>query len=188
MGILFIILLAVALAMDCFSISFTAGIVQSEVAGRKRVMMALSFGLFQGVMLLAGWAVCKNFAQQIMAVDHWLAFGILLFLGIKMIIDGFRSDKGENSGTDYYSFRSIIVLSLATSIDALATGIIFVGEDIKHVCAAVLTVGLVSFLFSAGGAWLGVYLKKRLAFKAEVLGGIILIGIGIKILTEHLFF
>ncbi len=188
MGIISVILLAIALAMDCFSISFTGGMVQPEVAWVRRGMMALSFGIFQAVMLLIGWLVGENFAQQIMSIDHWLAFGILLLLGIKMIAESLRPRTEGKGDTDYFSFASIMILSLATSIDALATGIIFVGEEKSRVCIAVLTVGLASFLFSLVGAYLGIYLKKKFIFKAEILGGIILIGIGTKILIEHLFF
>lgn len=186
MGLTFIILLAIGLAMDCFSVSLTAGIVEPRAMLRQRLLMALLFGLFQAAMPLIGWLAGYHFARQIMPIDHWLAFGILLLIGGKMIIESIKGGE-ENTRTSYYSCKTLLLLSVATSIDALATGLIFVGHN-AYMWLAVSVIGMVSVIFSLAGSYIGTYFKKKFTFKMEILGGIILIAIGTKILIEHLFF
>jgi len=188
MGIIFIILLAVGLAMDCFAVSFTAGMSADKPVFLQRLKMAVMFGLFQAVMPLIGFLAGKGFAQQIQQIDHWLAFFILLIIGGKMIHEDVMSRKNadtEKKTKNRFQWYTLLSLAVATSIDALATGLIFVSFE-NTILKAVLIIGLGSFLFSLIGSYSGSFLGKKMRFRAELLGGIILILIGTKILIEHL--
>jgi putative Mn2+ efflux pump MntP len=188
MGIIFIILLAIGLAMDCFAVSVTSSITVSKPAFLLRLRMAIMFGLFQAVMPLIGFWAGKGFAQQIQHIDHWLAFAILLFIGGKMIYEDITSRnkaETERKTKDMFQWHTLLSLAVATSIDALATGLIFVPFE-NVIWKAMLIIGLCSFLFSLTGSYLGTYFNGKLRFRAELLGGIILILIGTKILIEHL--
>ena len=188
MGIVFIILLAIGLAMDCFAVSVTSGVTANKPAFSLRLRMAMLFGLFQAAMPLLGFLAGKGFAQQIQRFDHWLAFIILLFIGGKMIYEDIKPENEEDSrkkANDVFRWHSLLVLSVATSIDALATGLIFVAF-VNVIWYAVLIIGICSFLFSLTGSYIGTYFGRKMRFRAELLGGIILIIIGTKILIEHL--
>ena len=188
MGIGFIILLAIGLAMDCFAVSVTSGIATVSVKLLQRLRMALLFGLFQGIMPLFGFLLGKGFAEQIQKFDHWLAFFILLFIGGKMIYEEIKSGKdaqSEQKTKDFYRWATLLTLALATSIDALATGLIFVPFE-NTIWLAMLIIGICSFVLSLIGSYFGSYCKGRFRIRAELLGGIILIAIGTKILIEHL--
>ena len=150
--------------------------------------MALSFGVFQGVMPLIGYYVMQLFSEIISAYDHWLAFIILGVLGAKMIKEDLcEDDDEEDTCTFRLSYKKILVLAVATSIDALATGVVFLPNPEK-LYLGVGCIGLVSFLISIIGTQVGFRLGKRFSFKWELLGGIILILIGTKILIEHCCF
>lgn len=192
MTILEIWLLAVGLAMDCFAVSIASGIILRRVQWRSILVMALSFGLFQALMPLMGWAAASLFSHLIESVDHWLAFGILCFLGGRMIREGLR---GEECRETFDPTRLLVVFTfaVATSIDALAVGVsfAFVGMyGVGGILPAVGIIGLVSFLMSLAGLLFGIRCGCGLArkLKAEVAGGVILVLIGCKILVEHLFF
>jgi len=188
MGIGFIVLLAIGLAMDCFAVSVTSGIATDNVKLSQRLRMAVLFGLFQGVMPLFGFLLGKGFAEQIQKIDHWLAFFILLFIGGKMIYEEIKPGKepqSEQKPKDFYRWATLLTLALATSIDALATGLIFVPYE-NMIWIAMLIIGICSFVFSLAGSYFGSYCKGRFRIRAELLGGIILIAIGTKILIEHL--
>jgi putative Mn2+ efflux pump MntP len=184
------ILLSVALAMDCFTVSVVAGM----LAGKKRearIMLSLAFwfGLFQGLMPLLGWLLTSSFEQYIQAFDHWVAFAMLAIIGGKMLWDGIRGE--EEGGINPRKFSSRIVLAVATSIDALAVGISFAcnGYDsLPILWAPIGIIGLGSFIFSVGGYLIGhrfgAAVNKKI--RPSIMGGLILIGIGIKILIEHL--
>ena len=150
--------------------------------------MALSFGVFQGVMPLIGYYVMQLFSDIISAYDHWLAFIILGVLGAKMIKEDL-SEEGEEEDACAFrlSYKKILVLAVATSIDALATGVVFLPNPEK-LYIGVGCIGLVSFLISIIGTQIGFRLGKRFSFKWELLGGVILILIGTKILVEHCCF
>ena len=150
--------------------------------------MALSFGVFQGVMPLIGYYVMQLFSDIISAYDHWLAFIILGVLGAKMIKEDL-SEEGEEEDACAFrlSYKKILVLAVATSIDALATGVVFLPNPEK-LYIGVGCIGLVSFLISIIGTQIGFRLGKRFSFKWELLGGVILILIGTKILIEHCCF
>lgn len=180
-------LLAISLAMDCFSVSITSGIILRRVMWKTFLTIAFFFGLFQAAMPLIGWVATNHFHHLIEKFDHWIAFGLLFFLGVKMIKDSF----GDEEEHHFNPTRLLVILTLAvaTSIDALAVGISFACTDMttwKDIEFPILIIGLVSFAFSIVGCLLGVYFGKRINLRAELWAGIILIGIGAKILIEHL--
>ena len=185
MSILELIFLSIALAMDCFAVSFSAGGLQKELRLRHALIIGSFFGLFQGFMPLIGYFGGQVVVSYIERFDHWIAFGILLILGLKMMFEALRPEKG-GKGINIMKPTTLLVLSIATSIDALAVGFSFSMLDVR-IWIAVLIIGFGSFLFSVGGFYMGKFLSNRIRpTYAEILGGLILIGIGIKILIEHL--
>lgn len=187
MSILEVWLLAVALAMDCFAVSITGGFALKKVRMKPIMMMAMLFGLFQAAMPLIGWLGTKYFSHYIEHFDHWIAFGLLAFIGIKMFIEGMKG--GEEAHFDPTSLKVVIALAVATSIDALAVGISFtcVGwTAFSDILVPILIIGLVSVLFAMAGNFIGIFLGRKFHFPIEQVGGIILLFIGIKILLEHL--
>lgn len=178
-------LLAVALAMDCFAVSTANGIMMGEWKGKVMVQTALLFGIFQGLMPLLGWLGISTFTGYLESVDHWIAFGLLAFLGGKMIRESFLPE--EERTTDPTLLKTQLILAVATSIDALAVGISFACTGYKAISQLswpLFVIGLVSFLLSIVGSWLGIRFGEpiRKKMKPELLGGVILILIGIKIL------
>lgn len=179
-------LLAFSLAMDCFSVSITSGIILRRVYWKTFLTIAFFFGLFQAMMPLIGWMATNHFYRLIEKFDHWIAFGLLFFLGIKMIKESFGDEESHHF--DPTRLGVILMLAVATSIDALAVGISFACTGMtswKEIDFPVLIIGIVSFAFSIIGCLIGVYFGKRINLRAELWAGIILIGIGIKILMEH---
>ncbi len=149
--------------------------------------MALLFGLFQAVMPLIGYAAGISFVKLMTSYDHWLAFGLLSIIGVKMVVEGLKTvDPESNKVSNPFNWISLISLAFATSIDALATGIVFVPYP-ELILKAVAIIGCISFGFTFIGMYIGVHFGKRFHVKVEVIGGIILIGIGLKILIEHLY-
>lgn len=182
-------LLAVSLAMDCFSVSITSGILLRNIRWRTYLTIAFFFGLFQAAMPLIGWYFASHFYPFVESVDHWIAFGLLFVLGVKMIHESF--DKDEDNHFDPTRLKTVLMLAVATSIDALAVGISFsfMGmESLRSILHPIAVIGLVSFAFSIAGCLIGVYFGKRVNLRAELWAGIILIGVGVKILFEHLYF
>lgn len=188
MDLFSIVLLAIALAMDCFAVSIASGVVLKHFRLLPVLKMAFLFGFFQGVMPLIGFFVGVYFKNQIESYDHWIALIILCAIGLKMIIEDFekKDDKSEKN-LNPFAWKSLLLLSIATSVDALATGIIFITQP-HLLLTSVLIIALVSFLLSFFGLFLGGYFGKKFTAKFGVLGGIILIVIGIKILLEHIYF
>ena len=185
MSILELIFLSIALAMDCFAVSFSAGGLQKELRLRHALIIGSFFGLFQGFMPLIGYFGGQAVVSYIERFDHWIAFGILLILGLKMMFEALRPEKG-GKGINIMKPTTLLVLSIATSIDALAVGFSFSMLDVR-IWIAVLIIGFGSLLVSVGGFYMGKFLSNRIRpTYAEILGGLILIGIGIKILIEHL--
>lgn len=186
-GSLEIWLLAFSLAMDCLTVSITSGVILSRLSWKTILTMSFFFGLFQGLMPLIGWFGASRFYHLIESFDHWIAFGILAFLGLRMI----KESLGNN---DHYCFdptrlKIILALAVATSIDALAVGISFActGMDtLSSILCPIVIIGLVSFVMSLIGNLTGVCFGKHINLRMELWGGLILIGIGVKILIEHL--
>ena len=187
MDILATLLIAVGLSMDAFAVSVCKGLAMPSFNRREAHLMGLFFGGFQALMPLIGWGVCVRFAKYVMEFDHWIAFGLLLFIGGKMIVEAFTK-KDEDISSKALSFKELLILAVATSIDALAVGIAFAFEyeTFTPVLASVILIGVTTYLFSYGGAYIGKRFGNIFKNKAEIVGGLILIGIGVKILLEHL--
>ena len=188
MSLLDLILLSVALAMDCFTVSITSGLIPRRLVFRTMIVTAIMFGMFQGVMPMIGWLGISSFSGALERWDHWIAFGLLTFLGGRMILSGINSDEEEKS-FDPSRFSTTITMAIATSIDALAVGLSFGCSGYETFMSILLPVTIIaigSFLFSVAGFMIGAYAGKRINFPVEIIGGIILIGIGVKILIEHL--
>lgn len=182
-------LLALSLAMDCFTVAVAAGVIQRQVRLQTLGLMALLFGTFQGGMTLLGWLGVSYLYEVIASFDHWIAFSLLALLGVRMIYDGMKKEEGEHH-FDPSSVGVVLLLAVATSIDALAVGMSFpcVGMNrLAQVFAPALVVGLVSFAMTVLGYLLGVLFGRRFNLPVEPLGGLILILIGCRILYEHLY-
>ena len=148
--------------------------------------MAVLFGLFQALMPLIGYLFGIGFAGYMKAFDHWIAFGLLTLIGGKMVIEGLKPHDPDSDETpNPFKWSFLLSLALATSIDALATGIVLIPYP-GAIWEAIAIIGFISFLFTLTGMYIGVHFGKRFHFKVEILGGVILIGIGLKILIEHL--
>ncbi len=186
MDIVSIIIIGIGLAMDCFAVSVSKGMCLKKLKWKKGFRMAFLFGLFQGAMPLIGFFGGLSFARVMNAFDHWIAFGLLGLIGGKMFIEGLKPiDPHCESKSNPFKWRTLITLAFATSIDALATGIVFVSFP-DRIWFAISTFGFISFLFSLIGLGVGFHFKRTFKFNVEILGGIILVGIGTKILIEHL--
>ena len=184
-------LLAVGLAMDCFAVSIASGIILKRIRPRPMLVMALCFGLFQAMMPLLGWTGTSFFSHLIENIDHWIAFGILAFLGGRMIKESFK-DEGCKHEFDPTRLKVILALAVATSIDALAVGVSFAClgiKDFRDILSPIGIIGFVSFALSIVGLLFGIRFGCGMARKlrAEFWGGVILVFIGTKILMEHLF-
>lgn len=189
MNLLDIWLLAVALAMDCFTVSIVSGVIVRRHLWGLVMRMAFLFGAFQALMPLLGWLATSHFSEQLEAVDHWIAFVLLAFIGGKMIKESFEDEEEQTFNPQ--SLRVQLLLSVATSIDALAVGISFacIGyHSLVSLTFPLIIIGIVSFLFSVVGYLFGVRFGRSIArrLKPALLGGIILIVIGVKILVSHL--
>ena len=187
MSLLEQLLLGLALAMDCFSVSIAAGLMLGRYTTRPVVLMALFFGLFQALMPLFGWLLTISFGPYVEVAGHWIAFVLLLFIGGKMIYDHFHEEEGERT-FDPNKFTVIITLAVATSIDALAVGVSLMCmglTTLASILQPILIIGITSTLMSFAGSIIGIYLGRRFCFPAELLGGIILICIGIASLVGN---
>ncbi|NLO48255.1 MAG: manganese efflux pump [Clostridiales bacterium] len=186
MGILEIIVIAVGLSMDAFAAALCRGMAgKSNVNLRSALIIALFFGGFQALMPLTGWLLGRQFEQYIKNVDHWIAFGLLLFIGGKMIVEVVNKDRCPADSASEPELKMLFLLAVATSIDALAAGVTFAFLSVS-ILPAVLIIGVTTFVISLAGVFLGMRFGARFKTKAELLGGIVLILIGTKILLEHL--
>jgi len=173
------LLLALALAMDAFAVALTQGArFRPSVAGGLAI--AATFGVFQALMPLAGWAIGAVALAYVAAVDHWIAFGLLAFLGARML----GGHVGDEEAAQALTGRALLLAGLATSIDALAAGITLPASGVSPWLAVEL-IGLVTFVLSGAGVVLGHRAGEHLGAWAERIGGVILIGLGCKILAEH---
>ena len=182
-----IILLAIALAMDCFTISI-AGAIQHPTSDWKLILRsAFFFGIFQGIMPLISWSLGVGFKVYIEEFDHWIAFLLLGYLGGKMIWESRNNTPKTLTKNIFTSLRYLSLMSVTVSIDALSTGIIFIPYG-QQIWLATSIIAIVSFLFSLLGIFIGNFYGKRFHLNVELIGGIILICIGTRVLIEHLFF
>jgi putative Mn2+ efflux pump MntP len=177
--------------MDCFTVSIMSGVILRRRLYAAILRMALLFGIFQALMPLLGWAGTAHFSQYLEAVDHWIAFGMLAFIGGKMMADSFK--QKEDKSVNPRLLKTQLILALATSIDALAVGITYACTGYASAGSLVgplSTIGVVSFLMSILGYRLGTRFGEAVnrRMRPELLGGIILVAIGLRILAEHLGF
>lgn len=185
MTIIEIAVIGVALAMDAFAVSICKGLAMNKMNYKKAIIIALFFGFFQAIMPLFGYFLGNAFAKSIAAIDHWIAFILLGLIGMNMIKEA-RSQE-EECFDDTLKIRDLIMLSIATSIDALAVGITFAFFKVS-ILMAILIIGVITFIICIIGVKIGNVFGERYKSKAELVGGIILIIMGFKILIEHLFF
>ncbi len=183
-----LLIVAVGLSMDAFAVALGKGLQMPRLAYRRMLVIAFFFGLFQALMPVIGWFLGDRFASYISAYDHWVAFVLLLLIGVNMIRESLTHKEDQEAEHEKpFNLKEMLLLSLATSIDALAVGSSFgvLGVNIVHSAAGI---GFTTFLISAGGVFVGFKFGLKYRRYAEIAGGIILICVGIKILIEHLFF
>lgn len=178
-----LLILAIGVSMDAFAVSICKGLSVSEVRPRHAGLTALWFGGFQALMPLIGYFLGVSFADFVSDVDHWIAFVLLGIIGGKMVKEAFDKDESGDLDPDF-SFRTMLALAVATSIDALAVGVSLAFLKV-NIWMSVLLIGLTTAAFSAAGVYIGHAFGSRFKSKAELAGGIILIVIGAKILLEH---
>lgn len=182
------LLLGGGLAMDAFAVSICKGLAMRKVNKKQAVVIALFFGGFQAIMPIVGWFLCKGFQNYIEAFDHWIAFALLAFIGMKMIIETL-SEKEEDVVVEKMDppldMKEMLMLAIATSIDALAVGISLAALD-RPIVESATIIGVVTFIISIVGVYIGNFFGNRYKKRAELAGGIILVLIGVKILCEHM--
>lgn len=184
MGLLELFILAVGLSMDAFAVSVCKGLSTQKLKAKHYLIIGAWFGGFQALMPTIGYFLGSTFEKYITSVDHWVAFVLLAIIGGNMIREGYS--KEDEKASDSFSFKTMIVLAVATSIDALAVGITFALLPDVNIVAAVSFIGVTTFIISAIGLKFGNIFGLKYKSKAEITGGIILILIGTKILLEHL--
>ena len=183
MGIIELLLLSIGLGMDAFAVSICKGISMKKMNWKKACIIGLYFGGFQAIMPILGYFLGSTFESIITSLDHWIAFILLGIIGGNMIKDSFS--KEYDNFDDNVNFKTMIVLAIATSIDALAVGITFAFLKVNLVLAISL-IGIITFILSVVGTKVGNRFGDKYEKKAELVGGIILILLGTKILLEHL--
>lgn len=179
-------LLAVGLSMDAFSVSICKGLGMQKVNWRVTLALAVAFGAFQAGMPVIGWALGSQFLHIIEPIDHWIAFGLLAFIGGNMIREALSDDEDDDAGTvDHIDLGELLMLAIATSIDALTVGIAFASLSV-NIWTSVALIGVTTFVFSIAGVLIGNQFGMRYRKPSQIVGGIILILIGAKVLLEHL--
>ena len=179
-----ILLIGIGLSMDAFSVSVCKGLTTKKFSWRMALICGLWFGFFQALMPMIGFFLGVQFEQYITSVDHWIAFGLLFLIGANMIREAVwgKDDQDNNGALD---FKTMLLLAIATSIDALAVGVSFACIQV-NIWSSVLIIGVTTFLFSIVGVKIGNVFGSKFEKSAGIIGGIILILIGLKILLEHL--
>lgn len=184
--------IAVGLAMDAFAVSVANGAAARRVKPAFALKLAVSFGVFQSLMPFIGWLVGKAGEAIISSVDHWIALILLGFLGIQMLREARKRDDGDETLQEDVPWRRVLTLAVATSIDALATGVLLpsaVGANtVARMLLSVGEIGLVTLVLCFFGVYLGRKFGELLRTRAQVVGGIVLIAIGVKIFVEHMWF
>lgn len=181
-----VFLTGIGLSMDAFAVAICKGLKMQKINYKQMGLIALFFGGFQALMPLIGWILGNSFKSYIEGFDHWVAFILLSFIGGKMIYEAFQS---EDDDCGCFDIKELLMMAIATSIDALAVGIAFAIDGINtwaNILLAILIIGITTFVLSAIGVMIGHKFGAVYKSKAEFAGGVILIFIGIKILLEHL--
>ena len=186
MSIIEIALIGVGLAMDAFAVSICKGLAMRRMNYKKAIIIAAFFGVFQALMPALGYVLGTTFANKIAAIDHWIAFILLALIGANMIKEALSSDDDECQD-DSLRLGDLIMLSIATSIDALAVGITFAFFNVS-LLLSVSMIGIITFIICVIGVKVGNVFGEKYKSKAELAGGLILIVMGAKILIDHFFF
>lgn len=176
--------IGIALSMDAFSVSICKGLATKKFSLRTAVICGIWFGGFQALMPVIGYFLGAQFEHLIVAIDHWIAFGLLLLIGANMIREAL-SDDGSDEPDSTTCLKTMFLLAVATSIDALAVGVSFAFLQV-NIWISILIIGVTTFIFSFGGVAIGNFFGSRYSKPAEITGGVILILLGTKILLEHL--
>ena len=184
MDIISLLLLSVGLSMDAFAVSVCKGLALKKVSLRHMCIVGAWFGGFQALMPSLGYLLGSRFEQYITAIDHWIAFVLLVLIGANMIREALSKEEAEEANASL-AFKTMLLMAVATSIDALAVGITFAFLSV-HIVPAALTIGATTFLLSAAGVKVGSVFGLRYKKRAEIAGGVILCLLGVKILLEHL--
>lgn len=185
MSYLELFVIAVGLSMDAFAVSICKGLSVRRLKPRHNLICGLYFGGFQALMPVIGWLLGRQFESLIKSIDHWIAFALLVLIGANMIREAVKNE--EENLNDSFSPKTMLPLAVATSIDALAVGVTFAFLDVSIV-PAVSMIGATTFILSAVGVKIGNVFGAKYKSKAELVGGIVLIAMGVKILIEHLLF
>jgi manganese efflux pump family protein len=178
-----ILVIAIGLSFDTFAVSLSYGVVRNRILFRQASWIAIVLAVFQGGLTIAGYFLGSIISDALKATDHWVALGLLSFLGIKMIYEGQKKSK-DDEVRDYSSTLVLLTIALGTSIDAFAVGISFALLDVRIWVSGML-IGAVTFLASMTAIRIGKSAGKRLGNKVEIIGGLLLIAIGLKIFLEH---
>ena len=191
MSLFELIITAIALSMDAFAVSICKGLSVGKIKIKHMLICGLWFGGFQALMPLIGYFLGSAFSEYITAYDHWIAFALLAFIGGKMIVEALGGEEEEECGCcpdNAFRTSTMLTMAIATSIDALAVGVTFALLPDVNIAFAVSSIGVITFLFSMVGVKIGSIFGAKYRFVAELVGGIALVGMGIKILIEHLLF
>jgi putative Mn2+ efflux pump MntP len=183
MGAIEIILIGIGLSFDTFAVSVSTGLLKNSIRFWQGVKIAFILAFFQSFMPLIGWLGGTQIANYISHFDHWIAFVLLSIIGVKMIIESFKHE--EDKKTNPLLFRVAVLMGLATSIDALVVGVSLAFLDIM-IIQSIIIIGIITFLAAMIGMLIGKNANGKLGKKVEIIGGLILIGIGLKILIEHI--
>jgi len=184
MALLELVLVGSALALDAFAVSVASGVVIKERKVAHAIRVALFFGGFQAIMPLIGWLAGAGLRESLAGIDHWIAFGLLTLIGGKMICEASKL-RPEERIVRAFGALTLFVLAVATSLDALAVGF-SLGVRSAAIVAPVVAIGVITFVASLLGVWIGDRVGHMFESKIEVVGGLVLIGIGVKIVLEHL--
>ena len=180
-----LLLIALGVSADAFAVALGKGLQMRRLRARDALTLAATFGVFQALMPVLGWFLGRGLRDYIVDVDHWIAFTLLALIGGKMIWEALQPDDDEGDVEDGLQVRELLVLGVATSIDALAVGISFAFLEVA-IAGAATAIGIITFAVSLAGVYLGHRAGLRFRTPAEVVGGLLLILIGTRILLEHL--
>ena len=180
MSLITLIILAVGLAMDAFAVSITNGLAIKNIKIKDACKIATFFGGFQGLMPIIGWLLGKSFSDFMNGFDHWVVFGILLIIGVKMIYEALKNEEHAELSDRNLSLKTLLFLAVATSIDALAIGVSFSLMKVAIIFPAIV-IGIITFFISFIGVYIGKKLGSLFGRRMEIIGGLILIAIGIKV-------
>jgi putative Mn2+ efflux pump MntP len=176
--------IALGLSFDTFAVSLTYGVMQNKIYFRQAARIAIVLAFFQAGLTVAGYFLGSVISESVKAFDHWIALGLLLFLGAKMIIEGFKRNE-DKEVKDYSKTIMLLTVAIGTSIDAFAVGVSFAFLDFK-IWSSGIIIGAITFLASMSAIRIGKSAGERLGGKVEIIGGVILIAIGVKIFLEHI--